>query len=355
MTRKWYLGWLFVIAFQVFAQPNATWVNENAPESYVVRPGDTLWEIACKFLRDPWDWQEVWRANPDIANPNLIYPGDRIFLHQIDGKPRLGITRKRRPETHITPYHRGTVVLHPQIRVLPADRAIPTIPLNAIEPFFNESRVVTDEQVKKCPKIVALDEDHLVVGRGDLMYVSGLSPNNPDTVFAVFRPGKTYLDPKTNAPLGIEGLVLGKAQLQLRGDPARFEMIRSFAEVRIGDQIIETAEEALDPYFVPKLPQGSGKGQIISVFGGVNQISQFQILVITGGTDRQREVGDVLDIYQTQKDIPMRVIFQSDKHLKYPPLKIGRCLVFRVFNKVSYVLVMKATRPIYLLDMVTRP
>jgi hypothetical protein len=355
--KRWRLsiGILCLFAFVTLAvasEPHEKWLMKNAPESYVVQNGDTLWDIACKFLHDPWRWQDIWQANPEIQNPDLIFPGDRIVLRYVDGKPRLHVERGTSSRT--VDKKTGVIKLHPRIRELPADKAIPTIPLHIIGPFLNESRVVTKTQADNCPRIIALDEDHLVIGTGDLFYVSRLK-STANGIYDVFRPDKTYRDPKTKEFLGIEGLVLGKAQVERPGEPARLVLIKSFAEVRIGDRTIGTGKEEISPFFVPKLPSGRPKGQIISVFGGVNQIGQYQVLVITGGKDRGREAGDVLAINQIHKDLPSRLTFNSDRKYTFPPLKIGTCVVFRVFDKVSYVLVMNAIRPIYLLDEVGTP
>lgn len=344
---------IFALASIAIANGNGRheWIRDNAPSTYVVRHGDTLWDIANKFLRDPWRWKEIWHANPEIENPNLIYPGDHIVLSYVDGKPRLCV-QKRAGWQRVS--KGGVIKLKPHARVLPADRAIPTIPLNVIGPFFNESRVVSAMQAKKCPRIVALDEDHLVVGTGDRIFVHGLPLRSYEQVYAVFRPEKTYRDPSSKAPLGVEGLILGKAQIEIPGKTSRFTILESFAEIKVGDQIISTRKEEFDPYFVPKYPIGRAKGQIISVFGGVNQIGQYQVLAITGGRNQKREVGDVLSIVQTHKDLPLR-LNERAKDYKFPPSIVGTCVVFRVFDKVSYVLVMKATRPIYLLDEVRKP
>lgn len=330
-------------------------INENAPKTYVVKKGDTLWDIACQYLEDPWRWKEIWRANSDIENPHLIYPGDRLSLRYVGGKPILSLERRVYPHQRSTEQRGGVVKLHPRMRVLPAEHAIPTIPLHVIEPFFNESRVVSPLQAKHCPKIVALEEDHLVVGTGDHIYVSGLSPRVTETIFTIFRADKEYIHPKTKELLGVEGLNLGKAQLVQFGHPARLRIMHSYAETIAGDQITSTAHDKIEPFFIPKYPTGNANGYIISVFDGLNQISQYQILVITGGKNQCRQVGDVLAIYQTQKDLPSKLSSEERPTYRFPPIHVGRCVVFRVFDKVSYVLVMNATRPIYLLDEVTRP
>lgn len=354
MSLKWtvlkILG-VFILCVNI-AYAKGRGFLETAPQSYTVQDGDTLWDIACKFLHNPEEWQEIWHANPDIENPNLIFPGDTIELVQLEGKHKLRV--KRGHSTHTLNRKTGVIKLHPRVRELPAEKAIPTIPLHVIGPFLNESRVVTQQQADHCPRIVALDEDHVVVGAGDLFYVKGLRSTNTQDMFMVFRPSKTYFNPKTKERLGIEGHMLAKAQIEKPGNPARLVLRQSYEEVRIGDRITGTGKEIISPVFTPKAPKGKAKGQIISVFGGLNQIGQYQVLVITGGKDCEREQGDVLAIYQTRKDLPSRLTANKERHYRFPPLNIGTCVVFRVFDKVSYVLVMDAIRPIYLLDDVGR-
>lgn len=340
--------------FSCNAEQQPEWIKTDAPNSYIVKNGDTLWDIANTFLHDPWRWSEVWEENPDIENPNLIYPGDSLFLEYRDAGPRLCLTRKG-AEGKSGGAAGGVVTLHPRIRILPADKPIPTIPLNVIGPFFNQSRVIPKKQVKCCPPIVALGEDHIVVGTGDYLYVSGLQESRVNDIFSIFKPNKTYRDPDTHRVLGVEALILGRAQIEALGQPARLRMLNSYEEVRVGDKLIQTKEEEFNPYFVPKKPIGDGCGQILSVFGGINQIGLYQIVTITGGYDKQRRVGDVLIIDQNKKDIPPRLTLDRDTEYAYPPLALGVCMVFRVFDETSFALVMRAHRAIYLLDFVHSP
>ncbi len=338
-------------------EPRHPWVNENSPQTYIVQDGDTLWDIACKFLNDPGRWQQLWRSNPEIKDPDRIFPGDIISLVYENGEPCLRMQRGyyNRHATGSRDPRTGVIKLHPRVKVLPVDKPIPTIALSVIGPFFNHSRVITACEAGKCPKIVALDEDHLVVGERDRVYVSNLCPSDDNKIFTVVRPGKDYLEPCCKEKLiGIEGIVVGKAEIEKLGEPSSMILRESYEEVKIGDRIIETLYEQVDPYFMPKLPVNKGLGQIVSVFGGISQIGQYQVIVLTGGEDLEREVGDVLSIYQTQKDLPPRLTYENDRKLCFPPLDVGTCVVFRVFDKVSYALVMKATRPIYLLDDVAR-
>lgn len=333
------------------------WINERSPQTYVVQDGDTLWDIACKFLNDPGRWQQLWYANQEIRNPDRIYPGDVISLVYENGEPCLRVDRGyyNRHATATRDPRNGVIKLHPRIKVLPVDKPIPTIALSVIGPFFNQSRVISPCVEDDCPKIIALDEDHLVVGERDRIYVSGLCPPDDNKVFTVVRPTKDYVEPCCKDKLiGVEGFVVGKAEIEKLGEPSSMILSESYAEIKIGDRIIETLYEDVEPYFMPKFPVNKGLGQIVSVFGGITQIGQYQVVVITGGCDLEREVGDVLTVFQTQKDLPPRLTYENDKKYCFPPLDVGLCVVFRVFDKVSYALVMKATRPIYLLDDVAR-
>jgi len=334
----------------VWAKPTQhPWLKERSPQTYIVQDGDTLWEIACKFLNDPARWEQLWRNNKEICNPDRIYPGDIISLSYEKGEPYLRLDRGGRVKKN------GVIKLSPTVKVLPVDKPIPTIALSVIGPFFNPSRVITPCIASQCPQVIALDEDRLVAGERDRIYVSNLCPSDDNKVFSVVRPGKDYLEPCCKEKLiGVEGYVVGKAELEKLGEPSSMVLSESYAEIKIGDRIIETLYEDVEPYFMPKFPVNKGLGQILSVFGGITQIGQYQVIVITGGCDLQREVGDVLSIYQTQKDLPPRLTYETDRKYCFPPLDVGTCVVFRVFDKVSYALVMKATRPIYLLDDVAR-
>jgi hypothetical protein len=346
-------------AFLIFLCLNIfnSWAKEITADSvYTVQKGDTLWDIADKFLEHPWSWKQIWHANPEIENPHWIYPGDRLVFEHVDGKDRIRLVRSNGVlEKKLLD---GTVKLSPRIRKLAADKAIPTIPLNVIGPFLNDSRVTYPDEIERSGEIIALDEDHLVVGQGDRVYISSSERFEHQKTYLIIRPGKPYKNPITGDDLGIEGELLGRAKLEQLGHPSSFILTKSFAEVKIGDRLIESDRAPVSPYFFPKQPNGDPSGQIISVHGGLNQIGQYQVVTLTGGQDKVREIGDVLSVFQKQKDLPSRLNAnksKEDKPFEFPTLSVGKIIVFRVFDKVSYGLVLNATRPIYLLDEVGKP
>ena len=167
-------------------------LNEDVPEIYTVKEGDTLWGIASMYLRDPWVWPEIWDINPQLDNPHLIFPGDELYLVWVDGKPRL---RVRRGEVS------RTVKMTPEMRIEPLDRAIPVIALEDIGPWLSGHRIVSPEEIGNAPYVVAGAQRHLLSSAGDMFYVRGTLPQG-ETGFGIYRRGEIYVDPITKEVLG---------------------------------------------------------------------------------------------------------------------------------------------------------
>lgn len=342
LTRKLLGLLLSLLLCSALAVDDSAVLNPKHPERYVVVEGDTLWDIAARFLRDPWLWPEVWHANPEISNPHLIYPGDIISLVYVDGKPRLTLERQGRP----------TVKLSPQARVVPLDTAIPTIPTDAIKQFLSHTRIVTDEEIAQAPYIVESAEEHLATAAGHRIYVRGL--NSSDRVrYGVFRTGEVYRSPRYKEPLGREAIYLGEARAQQFGDPATFMLTSSTRESLIGDRLFPLDDEIV-PHFVPHAPQHPVEGHIISVLDGVSQIGQHQVVVVDLGARDGMERGHVLAIHQAGPTIRDTVADRGGT-VKLPDERAGVLMIFRTFERVSYALVMNITRPVHVLDMVRNP
>ena len=362
----WLACWLSLTLGQVQAN-DAGLLASNHPDRYIVKRGDTLWAIAEMFLNEPWRWPQVWHLNPEIKNPHLIYPGDVILLRMINGKPQLYLQRNGTvPDAY--PGNRGSVVkLEPKIRSAPAQKAIPTIPLNVIGPFLRQSHVIDEHVLAHAPVIVAFDDEHLVVGEGNRLYAKGDFVAGEPT-YVVFRRGQLYVHPITGEYLGLEAIVLGSAFLESDAQVGTLMITDSKEEIRLGDKLLSSDIKHLNPYFIPKLPEGGASGYIIAVLGGLTQIGQHQVVVLTGGADQPREEGDVLTVYQSNKDLPSRIKAaeryraktsrfepEEEEILEFPQLDVGKVIVFRVFDKLSLGLVVRATRPIYLQDQVDSP
>ena len=210
-------------------------VRPDAPSSYVVKEGDTLWGISGMFLSQPWMWPELWRANPEIANPHLIYPGDTIRLTYVDGMPRLTLERGDDGRTtRLSPS--STVKLEPQIRSEPLLSNIPTISIAALYPFLSSNRIVTDAELNDAP--------YVIPGEGDRFYARGEFGGVGSGV-SIVRRNQVYTDPDDGRMLGIEAIEIGTARvINSAGDVATLEVIESKQSVNVGDRLLPVQERS---------------------------------------------------------------------------------------------------------------
>jgi len=346
-------------------EPEPIAVKPDHPEKYVVVRGDTLWDIASRFLRDPWLWPEVWQNNPQIENPHLIYPGDVLRLVYIDGRPVVQVQRGGAPGEptepgepgqvrEITPPPPGleTVKLSPQVRVEDLDRAVPTIPVDAIRQFLARSRVVSTERLEEAPYVLSSLDEHLMAGgKGQRLFVRNLD-SREYTRYAIVRKGDAYYDPRSDELLGYEALFLAEAQVVRYGQPATMAIENSRREVLNGDRLLPIDETVIDRTFLPRAPEQEVDGQIIAVVEGVSRITQYQVVTLNLGLQDDVEPGHVLAVYQAGEEV--RDPLTGDDVL-LPRQRAGTVMIFRVFDKLSYALVMDATRAIHVYDAVTNP
>jgi hypothetical protein len=322
------------------AEPVA--VNPAHPDRYTVVKGDTLWDIAGRFLRDPWRWPDVWHVNPQIENPHLIYPGDIIEMTYVDGKPQLRLLRG------------SEVKLSPKVRTTDVDGAIPTIPLDAIYPFLDRSYVVNEGEMDSAPYVVDFADEHLAAGAGQNVYVRSVESKD-NTSFDVVRPGDPYRDADTDEILGYEALYIGGAKLLRIGDPATLLLTSTNQEVLTGDRLLVSIKDQPMDAFYPKAPDSQINGSIISVLNGVTQIGQYNVVVLDRGANDGLQPGDVLAIEHKGEVVRDDVTPERGDTVKLPDEKAGHLMVFRSFDRVSFALVLDATRAIHVLDRVRNP
>lgn len=320
-------------------------LEANAPLRYVVKKGDTLWDIADHFLKEPWKWPELWYGNPGIKNPHLIYPGDVLYLTYVDGKPRLS----REP-----PSVSGVDKLSPRVREQPLEDAIPTIPGDAIRAFLRGPRVVGAEELDGSPYIVEFAEEHLIGGAGIPAYVKGLDDDDP-LDHSIVRKGEIYRDPEDNEVLGYEAAYIGTARVMTPGEAARIQVTSSVREVLVGDRLLPQDEgDLLASAYYPHAPDSDIAGHIIAVNGGVSQIAQYQIVTLSKGERDGVETGHVFIIWQAGRQV-RDPYGSSSKLVMLPEEKAGQLLVFKTYERVSYALVMKTTRSVHVLDKFRTP
>jgi len=309
------------------------------PNEYVVQVGDTLWDIAGKFLNDPWFWPEIWYVNPDIENPHLIYPGDVLGLVYIDGQPRI---------TNV----RGSAYrLSPQARVSPLSETVNSIPYEAVAAFLSTGAILQKDEADSLPYLLDTRGDHLVASAGNEIYVRGLTEDRPGTRFNVVHIGDALRDPDDNRLIGYQGLLVGEGQLTRGGDPATVALTDTVRENVIGDRLIPDKVD-IPLNFFPRAPSTAIDGRIISVVGGVTQIAQYQVVVINRGTNNGLSIGDVLAVFQTGEVVRDRI---KGGKVKLPDEEAGTVMIFKTYERISYGLVMEATEAIHVLDSVRNP
>ena len=312
------------------------------PQTYVVKKGDTLWDISGMFLNDPWFWPELWYYNPQVKNPHLIYPGDVLKLMWVDGKPVL--VRDSMPNNSV-------VKLTPEMRISDITDAIPAIPLDVIAPFLTRSRVVTDAELEQAPYVLAGKRGNIVAGAGD--QILGRGDFSKDETYGVYRRGEVYQDPQTGEILGVEATDIGTANLlATEKDVATLTLNRSTQEIRRADRFLPMEVRHLHARFEPKAPAQTSDGFIIAVEGGLTQIGSLDVVTLNLGERSQIEAGDVLAIYSTGVVVTDPI---TNERVKAPDVRSGILMVFRTFDRVSYALVLKAEQPLKVGDLVKNP
>jgi len=372
----------------------------DAPSEYTVVKGDTLWGIAGRFLKDPWKWPHIWQMNQEqIKNPHLIYPGDVVRLDR--EALRLSIGGAGGGEGGAAGGMGGSsaeaaanvVKLDPRVRVEPLQTAIPSIPGSAIGPFLTQPVVVEVGGLDNAPSIISTQESRVVIGAGDTAYADRIGTDD-GLNWQVFRQGVALEDPESGEILGYEAQYVGDARVQRFGNPTTLQIVKARQEIHRGDRLMP-AREAAYPSYIPRAPDKPIVGAIMSVDGGVSELGQNQVISINRGARDGVEIGHVLATYRRGQVVsnygrsmdytgagrifsgldvkpvpvvpeppaPPQPAGESGKvvgvamtgEVKLPDERNGLIFVFRVFDKMSYALVMRSLRPIYIGDVVRTP
>jgi len=321
-------------------------LRDGAPDRYTVREGDTLWGIAEHFLADPWRWPAIWKVNNQIENPHLIYPGDVIVVsHDANGNPSLRVLRNQR-------FTGKTVKLSPGIYVDSLEKAIPTIPPNIIQPFLTRPLVVSKEDLDDDGYVTQGVEDNIILGAMQQFYARNVQ-NADEEVFQVYRPGKEMRDPDSNEVLGWEAIYVADARmLRYDADVSKLEITHSAEETSPGDRLREAPTRDTLPYYFPTPPKQDVQGRIMKSHNGVAEMGTYSIVAINLGESDGMQTGHVLRVKRktrTRRD-PVTL-----REYETPLENSGLVMIFRVFDRVSYALVMKSTRALHVGDVVVTP
>ena len=330
----------------------------DAPDTYTVKRGDTLWDISKIFLKTPWRWPELWGMNKtDIRNPHLIYPGQVLMLVKRDGRASLQMARDASGGTN------GVTKLSPRVRASDNPDAITTIPMHLIEPFLTEAVVFDTDELDKAPRIVATPEGHVYLGKGDTAFVRGDLTQATD--YRVFRQAKPLKDPSTGEVLGYEAPYLGTMELIAFGGtqknakgkdevvPATMRIKTVRQEMGVTDRLSPVPQREF-LRFVPHAPTNPVKGQVISIYGEALQGGQNQVVALNRGAHDGMERGHVLALYKAGN---MAVDTTSGRRedIRLPDTKSGVLLVFQVYKRVSYALIVSSQDSINAGDHFTQP
>lgn len=331
---------------------------ENAPDSYTVKRGDTLWHISGMFLKSPWRWPELWGMNLEqIHNPHLIYPGQLLVLEKIDGMARLKLGS--------TVGGVGdTVKLSPSIRSESSESgAIASVPMNLIAPFLNDALVFETNEMLSAPRVAAAQEEHVVLGRGDLAYVLGDVGKTRN--WQVFRSPKALVDPETKQIIGYEARYVASAEHVADGEtrpgadagklevPSSFRITSTREDVNVGDRLAPATVRDFAP-FIPHSPPAGVTGTVISIYGDALSAGTNQIVAINRGSQDGIERGNIMGLWH-EGVVRQDASVEHGAMLKIPDRRIGTLFVFRVFNRVSYALVLDATEATVAGDRISAP
>ncbi|MCW9013393.1 MAG: LysM peptidoglycan-binding domain-containing protein [Gammaproteobacteria bacterium] len=344
-------------------------IRADYPREYTVKKGDTLWDISSKFLKDPWYWPEIWHRNPQVENPHLIYPGDILTLIYVNGVPQIQVTRAaegeeviRRDTQQESPSGLKVVKLTPNIHRQSLDAAIPSIPGDAIRQFLTKPRVITTEEWEQAPYIVGSDDAHLILGANNKIYIRG-ELDKERIRYSVYRKGDKLVDPDTGELLGFEIIHAGQARIEAYGQPSSGTLISTKREILIGDRLLPEDKSAIDQLYFPRVPEDNIEGKVISLFEAISSVAKYQIVVINRGSSEGLEVGHLLATYQKGYYAKDKFLLKnSDKRrdvdklmVQLPGERSGIMMIFKVFDRVSYGLILESTRTIHRQDVVKNP
>ncbi|WP_245701694.1 LysM peptidoglycan-binding domain-containing protein [Franzmannia pantelleriensis] len=341
----WLAGWALLA--MLFSLPaigqglSDAGLRGDAPNRYTVVRGDTLWDISGRFLRHPWQWPDVWEVNPQIRNPHLIYPGDTVYLYYQNGQPRLGLERGR-----------GEVRLSPEVRRTPRREAVPPLPLERIENFLTEYRVLDDPAVAdEQAYVVGGDDRRLISGAGDRIYARGDLAEGGR--LGIYRLGETYEDSVTGEFLGLELVGVGQARwLRSEDDIATLDVLSASQEVRNGDLVLPVESGELVTEFLPRAPERPVEGRLLAVPGGVQFIGRLEVVALDRGRRDGLTPGHVLSVEQRGELVTDPVTNES---LRLPGEEAGLVMVFKSYDRMSYALVMRASRSLSVGDRIFNP
>ncbi|MFC4952088.1 LysM peptidoglycan-binding domain-containing protein [Acinetobacter puyangensis] len=352
MTFTMCIGLGLGIAVNVQAKNiNPPSLRADAPNVYVVKKGDTLWDISGRFLQRPWRWPEIWASNKHVKNPHWIYPGDRLLLCTLDGRPLIGKDEGDGCEGVIRRAGgQAGINLSPQIRVESLNNAIPVIPLDEIRNWLERSIIVSPANIANVPYVLGMTENRVIAAAGDRIYVRG-NGIQVGQRYAVYRVGEPYKLRNAQAKEYVAGIELNQVAsglaTQQQGDVSTFELTKTFnAEVRKSDLILPEYDAMLPTLFYPvPASQVREGGQVIRVLGSIGTAAKHSVIAIDRGNLDGAETGQVFALDQRGE---ITTDPKTKEQIQLPSQRIGHALVFKTFDHISYAYITDSSLPIKL-------
>lgn len=317
-------------------------VAPDAPERYVVQPGDTLWDISAKFLTDPWYWPEIWHINQQVANPHLIYPGDELALTWVDGRPQVALARG------------GATRLSPRVRENPLSESILAVPYERIAAFMQRPAVLTRDQVEGAPYVAHARDHRLISSVGNDIYVRRLEEGAIGNRYSIYHVGDELKDPDDGDLLGYQGLFTGEADVNRLGDPATLRVTDSARETLEGDILLPIEPESkLD--FIPRAPSAQIDGRIMSVVDDRTVVADYDVVIINRGARDGLEPGHVLEVWEAGEEVRDVTPNRASAKAQLPDERNGVAMIFKAYERMSYGLMWRSDREVHVGDAVRSP
>lgn len=349
-------------------------INDNAPKNYVVEKGDTLWDISSVFLQQPWLWPKLWRLNPEISNPHLIYPGDVLKLVLDEhGEPMLVVSSSTKNE-ETTEQKKPTFKWTPKIRTeLKNDDSIKMLPLQVVAPFIIYDSLLTEAQLETAPHIIGSDEGYRMTTDAFKVYVN--SDLDLAKTYAIYSKGEELFDPQTEETIGFYMHLVGTAQTISKGNmsdkvPSTLKVNSVKREVHAGDVVLPVNEGQLLPAnFSMQAGDASLRGSVIKAMNDNREFGQFEVVMINLGSEQLAKQGDVVSIKRASPQVlktragpvyqaeasRFNTVLNLEPDYKMPEEELGNMMIFRVYEKASLALILKTTKPARLQDIITAP
>lgn len=358
-------------------------LRPDAPAQYVVKSGDTLWSISGKYLYSPWQWPQLWGSNRDqIRNPQKIYPGQVLSLRYVNGQPRLGFDNSGGIPT---------IKLQPQIRNLSSGYGISTIDVDFFRMFMQHPQVISKEQTREAPRLIAGPDNRVIYSTGDRIYADRqLEPGR----YLIYRIEQNITDPDTHKYLGQLVRFSGEAATLAGQNTALAErspkdaaslpedeyytrktslikvptrtaqplvITNSASEINKGDYLLKITDER-DPFqMMPHAPTTQIKGKIVSVMDGIQEAGPYQTVTLNLGTNDGVDKGTVVSLYKKSRQLKADLSNESKKsrsvvkYLSIPAEEVGLALIYRVSDNLSSALIINASQAVQIGDLVMNP